>query len=352
MITIHLERLLKDYYGQQVRRFEVAHLSTRTNYSHHDHHDNDDHDQKRQLQQYNQQQCNNSSSSESNSDDSNSYTDLHFIMEQFLAYCSVENTLLVIGVSEAIDTIPPSLLQDFGLRKHFPIELLSPNHAYYLLKEVLSLSGLSIASPLSSSTTSSSASVSTEEEDAIRDGLLGLRIYDVATLARRIRQSKVKEYLHNNYHRGIAKDNDAENVVDGVVDYDVDNQQQQHLQSSSNDRSRIVMDSNKSRIAMDHVLTSDILTAIHRLQPIGITKVNKSNNNSSSNNNNHQISLNDIGGYKDVIRSIMNIVRNPILYERIYEKCPVKLPRALLLYGYPGCGKTYIAQVSDGDYSV
>ena len=174
--------------------------------------------------------------------------------------------------------------------------------------------------------------------------MLGLRIYDVATLARRIRQSKVKEYLHNNYHRGIAKDNDPDNGVDGVVDYDVDNQQ--HLQSSSNDRS-----SNKSRIVMDHVLTSDILIAIHRLQPIGITKVNKSNNNSSSNNNN-QISLNDIGGYKDVIRSIMNIVRNPILYERIYEKCPVKLPRALLLYGYPGCGKTYIAQVSDGDYSV
>ena len=102
---------------------------------------------------------------------------------------------------------------------------------------------------------------------------------------------------------------------------------------------------------MDHVLASDILTAINKLQPIGITKVNKSNSNSNSNSN-HQISLNDIGGYKDVIRSIMNIVRNPILYEKIYEKCPVKLPRALLLYGYPGCGKTYIAQVSDGDYFV
>jgi hypothetical protein len=341
---------MKDYHAQQVRRFEIAHLSTRTNYSHHDYHDND-HDQKQDLQQHHQQQ-HNSSRSKSNSDDSDSHADLHFIMEQFLAYCSVENTLLVIGVSEAIDTIPPSLLQDFGLRKHFSIELLSPNHASYLLKQVLSLSGLSIASPLSSSSAPSSSSssvsssVSTEEEDAIRDGLLGLRIYDVATLARRIRQSKVKEYLHNNYHRGIAKDNDANNGVDGVVDDDVDNQQ--HLQSSSNDR-RI----NKSRIAMDYVLASDILTAINRLQPIGITKVNKSNNNNSNSScSNHQMSLDDIGGYKDVIRSIMNIVRNPILYERIYEKCPVKLPRALLLYGYPGCGKTYIAQVSDVDYSV
>ena len=209
MITIHLERLLKDYYAQQVRRFEIAHLSTRTNYSHHDHHNND-HVQKRQFQQHYQQQYNSSSSESNSGDDLDSTADLHFIMEQFLAYCSVENTLLVIGVSEAIDTIPPSLLQDFGLRKHFPIELLSPNHAYYLLKEVLSLSGLSIASPLSTasssssssssllSSSSSSASVSTEEEDTIRDGLLGLRIYDVATLARRIRQSKVKEYLLNN----------------------------------------------------------------------------------------------------------------------------------------------------------
>jgi ATP-dependent 26S proteasome regulatory subunit len=33
----------------------------------------------------------------------------------------------------------------------------------------------------------------------------------------------------------------------------------------------------------------------------------------------------------------------PIKFEFIFKKIAIKLPRAILLYGPPGCGKTFIA---------
>ena len=34
----------------------------------------------------------------------------------------------------------------------------------------------------------------------------------------------------------------------------------------------------------------------------------------------------------------------PIKYDFLFQNCGIKLPKGLLLYGYPGCGKTYFAQ--------
>jgi peroxin-1 len=33
----------------------------------------------------------------------------------------------------------------------------------------------------------------------------------------------------------------------------------------------------------------------------------------------------------------------PVKYDFLFQNCGIKLPKGLLLYGYPGCGKTYFA---------
>eukprot|EP01034_Spumella_vulgaris_P021566 gene21566-27604_t len=64
------------------------------------------------------------------------------------------------------------------------------------------------------------------------------------------------------------------------------------------------------------------------------------------------VSWADIGGFKSVKRSILEVVRIPLLYHKLYRLSPVKMPRAILLYGPPGCGKTYVAQAAGREFGV
>ncbi|KAG7369145.1 cell division cycle protein 48 [Nitzschia inconspicua] len=50
----------------------------------------------------------------------------------------------------------------------------------------------------------------------------------------------------------------------------------------------------------------------------------------------------DIGGLFDVKKKLDSVVRSPIMYRKIYEKAKIRLPRGILLYGPPGCGKSCI----------
>jgi peroxin-1 len=54
------------------------------------------------------------------------------------------------------------------------------------------------------------------------------------------------------------------------------------------------------------------------------------------------ISWDNIGGLFDVKNKLESIVRHPVLYRRIYDKTPVRLPRGMMLYGPPGCGKSIL----------
>ncbi|KAK9454902.1 P-loop containing nucleoside triphosphate hydrolase protein [Dipodascopsis uninucleata] len=55
------------------------------------------------------------------------------------------------------------------------------------------------------------------------------------------------------------------------------------------------------------------------------------------------VSWNDIGGLKETKRVLLETLEWPTKYAPIFEKCPLRLRSGLLLYGYPGCGKTFLA---------
>ncbi|KAJ9118613.1 hypothetical protein QFC22_003833 [Naganishia vaughanmartiniae] len=51
----------------------------------------------------------------------------------------------------------------------------------------------------------------------------------------------------------------------------------------------------------------------------------------------------DIGGLHETRRVLRETLEWPTKYSAIFAKCPLRLRSGLLLYGYPGCGKTLLA---------
>lgn len=58
---------------------------------------------------------------------------------------------------------------------------------------------------------------------------------------------------------------------------------------------------------------------------------------------NTNVDWDDIGALDSVKNMLMETLEWPTKYAPIYEKCPMRLRSGILLYGYPGCGKTLLA---------
>lgn len=56
-----------------------------------------------------------------------------------------------------------------------------------------------------------------------------------------------------------------------------------------------------------------------------------------------------IGGLKATRQTLMETLQYPTLYAPIFAKCPLRLRSGLLLYGFPGCGKTLLASAVAGE---
>jgi len=55
------------------------------------------------------------------------------------------------------------------------------------------------------------------------------------------------------------------------------------------------------------------------------------------------VSWSDIGGLKETKAVLLETLEWPTRYAPLFAQCPLRLRSGLLLYGPPGCGKTYLA---------
>ncbi|KAF6842910.1 peroxisome biosynthesis protein [Colletotrichum musicola] len=56
-----------------------------------------------------------------------------------------------------------------------------------------------------------------------------------------------------------------------------------------------------------------------------------------------------IGGLTETRQVLLETLQYPTKYAPIFEQCPLRLRSGLLLYGYPGCGKTLLASAVAGE---
>jgi peroxin-1 len=56
-----------------------------------------------------------------------------------------------------------------------------------------------------------------------------------------------------------------------------------------------------------------------------------------------------IGGLKETRKILLETLQYPTTYAPIFAQCPLRLRSGLLLYGYPGCGKTMLASAVAGE---
>jgi transitional endoplasmic reticulum ATPase len=56
------------------------------------------------------------------------------------------------------------------------------------------------------------------------------------------------------------------------------------------------------------------------------------------------VAYEDIGGLKDEIRRVREMIELPLRHPEIFEKLGVEAPKGVLLHGPPGTGKTLLAK--------
>lgn len=56
-----------------------------------------------------------------------------------------------------------------------------------------------------------------------------------------------------------------------------------------------------------------------------------------------------IGGLRETRQTLLETLQYPTTYAPLFAKCPLRLRSGLMLYGYPGCGKTLLASAVAGE---
>src|SRR2546425_11952860 len=65
-----------------------------------------------------------------------------------------------------------------------------------------------------------------------------------------------------------------------------------------------------------------------------------------------QVAYEDIGGIKDEIQKVREMIELPLRHPEIFEKLGVEAPKGVLLYGVPGTGKTLLAKAVANESSA
>lgn len=86
--------------------------------------------------------------------------------------------------------------------------------------------------------------------------------------------------------------------------------------------------------------TEDFAAALKGFTPAGLRGVTLQSSTTT---------FDSIGGLKQTRQALLETLQYPTTYAPLFAKCPLRLRSGLLLYGYPGCGKTLLASAVAGE---
>ena len=226
--------------------------------------------------------------------DSTTTTTTPYIYEESI-YQAVHHSVYILATAESYTNISPCFLNVHCLRTIYTIETLTERNKIAALTSALSAFDVVVPE------------FTVVECDRLTAAMQGYRIYDIQTLSKCIYSTTLRQsllqYMTNITETSIGTQHTA-----------------------------------KLSVNIDNIIeaTSQYIC------------ISNTNTTAASNNNiktpNTSLTLSEIPGYMDEKRQIFDTLRTPLIYARLYQKCPIKLPRSVLLYGPSGCGKTLLAQ--------
>ena len=89
-----------------------------------------------------------------------------------------------------------------------------------------------------------------------------------------------------------------------------------------------------------NLTSADFTAALSGFTPSSLRKVTLQHSNTT---------FSSVGGLTSTCQTLRETLQYPTLYAPIFAKCPLRLRSGLLLYGYPGCGKTLLASAVAGE---
>ncbi|WJV67099.1 CDC48 family AAA ATPase [Pectobacteriaceae bacterium CE70] len=81
------------------------------------------------------------------------------------------------------------------------------------------------------------------------------------------------------------------------------------------------------------------------IDPTTTLVIGKSNAAGNSSHSTQRLSYEDVGGLKNQVRRIREMIELPLRYPEVFERLGIDAPKGVLLSGPPGCGKTLIARI-------
>ena len=104
--------------------------------------------------------------------------------------------------------------------------------------------------------------------------------------------------------------------------------------------SRTVGESTKSEVTSIHLGRGDFDKALKGFTPASLKNVTLQSSTTT---------FASIGGLEETRKILLETLEYPTKYAPIFAQCPLRLRSGLLLYGYPGCGKTLLASAVAGE---
>ncbi|KAL8672677.1 MAG: hypothetical protein Q9168_002883 [Polycauliona sp. 1 TL-2023] len=92
------------------------------------------------------------------------------------------------------------------------------------------------------------------------------------------------------------------------------------------------------------LLNTDFHSALRGFTPASLRSINLHKTNTTP--------FSSIGGLHSTRRTLLETLQYPTLYAPIFAQCPLRLRSGILLYGYPGCGKTLLASAIASECSL